>query len=105
MAFRLANVPNPHTVHPDTFHSGRHAYAVTSNDGVDAIVMFCPQHNTAAIYEPALGSWTIRTPTTFGAFLAALAERGVVIPDNEDSREWIEACGLSPVPEPRDVKH
>lgn len=95
MAFRLAQVPPPHSLHPDTLNSGRHGYAIRTAEGIDAVLYYCPRHRVSAVYEPAQSYWTIRTPDTFAAFLSKLAESGIVIPDNEESRDWIEACGLS----------
>lgn len=95
MSFRLAYVPPPHSLHPDTLQSGRHGYAVTTTAGINVVLYFCPLHRASAIYEPTQRHWTVRTPDTFAGFLTTLASIGIVIPDDEDSREWIEACGLS----------
>lgn len=105
MAFRLAQVPPPHSLHPDTLNSGRHGYAIRTDDGLDAVLYYCPQHRASGVYEPGPGYWTIRTPDTFAAFLSRLAARGVVIPDDDESREWIEACGLSPAAGASGVAH
>lgn len=98
MSFRLAHVPPPHSLHPATLQSGRHGYAVTTSDGTNVVLYFCPIHRASAIYEPMQRHWTVRTPDTFAGFLATLTSIGIVIPDDEDSREWIEACGLSGSP-------
>lgn len=97
MAFRLAVVPPAHSLHPDTLSSGRHGYAIRTAAGIDVVLYYCPQHRASGIYAADHGYWTIRTPDTFGAFLGRLVALGVVIPDDDESREWIEACGLSPI--------
>ena len=96
MAFRLEQVPPPHSLHSSTLASGRHGYAVSTESGVNALLYYCPMHRASAVFEPAHGYWTIRTPDTFGAFLSRLASLCVTIPDDEDGRDWIEACGLTP---------
>lgn len=97
MTLRLDHPPMPHLPHRDTLTSGRHGYSVSTEDGLHhAVLYYCPQNRVSAVYELAQGHWNIRTPDTFAEFLIRLTEIGVVIPDNEESRDWIEACGLSP---------
>ena len=96
MAFRLNASPPPYSLHPDTLTSGRHGYALRTGDGIDAVFYFCPRHRASAVYEPAQGYWTIRTPDTFAAFLQRLSALGIVFPDDDECRDGIEACGLTP---------
>lgn len=98
MSFKLANVPAPHGLHPETLGSGRHILEVHPHGEAPMLACYCPRNRVGAMYYTVLGYWQMFVPLSFGSFLRMLAESGVQVPESDDSRDWIEACGLTLAP-------
>lgn len=98
MAVKLAHVPRPHGIHPDTLNSGRHVLQIQSEGKATVLACYCPRNFVGAVFYPHLGFWEMFTPIAFGDFLEVLGAGRVIVPDNPDANDWIEACGLTAAP-------
>ena len=98
MTFKLTSVPPPHSLHPETIGSGRHMLQIEIPNEGPILACYCPRNNVGAMYYTVMGYWQTFVPVSFGAFLRMLADAGVTVPESDDSRNWIEACGLAVIP-------
>lgn len=98
MSFALATVPPPRSIHPETLGSGRHLLQVEVQGEPPMLALYCPRHRVGAMYYTGLHYWQTFVPIGFGDFLRILARAGVVVPESDDARDWIEACGLAVIP-------
>lgn len=98
MTFKLATVATPHALHPETIGSGRHMLQIEVPGEAPVLACYCPRNRVGAMYYTAMEYWQTFVPVSFGAFLRMLADAGVTVPESDDSRDWIEACGLALIP-------
>ncbi len=89
------HVPSPPALDPDLLRDPSFTILAHCSTG-RVLLHFDPRSCSAGICHLASEFWSVWGPLEFGAFAAAIHDRGIRIEAGEDLRRWITACGPAP---------
>lgn len=84
-------IPMPLGPHTDSLSDARLSFESADRA---AIVTYCPRNQCGAVLKCNAGTWQMFTPLRFDAFVEAVAEMEIPIPDRATLEAWADGVRL-----------